>query len=37
MAPDVPEEEITLFVNPTYRYGTGYSEEKLEKRFREDT
>jgi len=37
LTPDVPDEEITLFANPKYRYGTGYSDEELERRFREDT
>jgi type II restriction/modification system DNA methylase subunit YeeA len=37
LTPDVPEEEITLTVNPKYRYGGNLSEEELAKKFREDT
>jgi len=37
LTPDVPDERITLFANPKYRYGGNLSQEELEKRFREDT
>ena len=37
LTPDVPEEEITLTVNPKYRYGGNLSEEELANKFREDT
>ncbi len=37
LTPDVPDEQITLFANPKYRYGGKLSEEELEKRFKEDT
>lgn len=37
MAPDVNEKDLTLRVNPKYRYGDQLTEVELEKRFREDT
>jgi type II restriction/modification system DNA methylase subunit YeeA len=37
LAPDVPIEQITLTVNPAYRYGGKLSEEELWTRFREDS
>ena len=37
LTPDVPIEQITLTVNPAYRYGAKLSEEQLWTRFREDT
>jgi type II restriction/modification system DNA methylase subunit YeeA len=37
LTPDVPIEQITLTVNPAYRYGGKLSEEELWTRFREDS
>ncbi len=37
LTPDVPIEQITLTVNPAYRYGGKLSEEELWTRFRQDT
>lgn len=37
LPPDVPIEQITLTVNPAYRYGGKLSEEEQWTRFREDT
>ncbi|MBJ2206057.1 MULTISPECIES: BREX-1 system adenine-specific DNA-methyltransferase PglX [Pseudomonas] len=37
LTPDVPIEQITLTVNPAYRYGGKMSEAELWTRFREDT
>jgi len=37
LTPDVPTEQITLTVNPKYRYGGKLSDEILEKRFQSDT
>jgi len=37
LTPDVPIEQITLTVNPAYRYGAKVSEEKQWNRFREDS
>ncbi len=37
LTPDVPIEEITLTVNPAYRYGGELTEEELWARFRQDT
>ena len=37
LAPDVPIEEITLTVNPAYRYGGDLTEEEQWTRFRRDT
>ena len=37
ITPEVPEEEITLTVNPKYRYGVGLSEEESQTRFRFDS
>ncbi|MGF6644263.1 BREX-1 system adenine-specific DNA-methyltransferase PglX [Paraburkholderia sp. GAS82] len=37
VTPDVPIEQITLTVNPAYRYGGKLSEAELWTRFREDT
>ena len=37
LAPDVPIEEITLTVNPAYRYGGKLTEEEQWTRFRKDT
>lgn len=37
LTPDVPIEQITLTVNPAYRYGGKLTEEKLWTRFRQDT
>ena len=37
LTPDVPIEQITLTVNPAYRYGGKLSEEALWTRFRQDT
>ena len=37
LSPEVPIEQITLTVNPAYRYGSKLTEEERETRFREDT
>jgi type II restriction/modification system DNA methylase subunit YeeA len=37
LTPDVPIEQITLTVNPAYRYGGKMSEDELWTRFREDS
>lgn len=37
LTPDVPIEQITLTVNPAYRYGGKLSKEELWTRFRQDT
>lgn len=37
LSPDVPIEQITLTVNPAYRYGGNLTEEERAIRFREDT
>ena len=37
LAPDVPIEQITLTVNPAYRYGGNLTEEEQWTRFRKDT
>ena len=37
MSPNVPEEQITLTINPKYRYGAGLSDEEYQARFRLDT
>lgn len=37
LTPDVPIEQITLTVNPAYRYGVKGTEEERNTRFREDT
>ena len=37
LTPDVPIEQITLTVNPAYRYGGRLSEEEQWTRFRQDT
>ncbi|MEZ0186782.1 MAG: BREX-1 system adenine-specific DNA-methyltransferase PglX [Candidatus Reddybacter sp.] len=37
LTPDVPIEQITLTVNPSYRYGGKLSETELWTRFREDS
>ncbi|MBK3435735.1 MULTISPECIES: BREX-1 system adenine-specific DNA-methyltransferase PglX [Pseudomonas] len=37
LTPDVPIEQVTLTVNPAYRYGGKLSEAELWTRFREDT
>lgn len=37
LTPEIPEEQITLTINPKYRYGTKYSENQLWNRFREDS
>ena len=37
LAPDVPIEQITLTVNPAYRYGGNLTEEEQWTRFRQDT
>ena len=37
LTPDVPIEQITLTVNPAYRYGVKGTEEERQTRFREDT
>jgi hypothetical protein len=37
LTPDVPIEQITLTVNPAYRYGGKLSEEEQWTRFRQDT
>ena len=37
LTPDVPSEQITLTVNPAYRYGGNLSEEEQWTRFRQDT
>ena len=37
LTPEVPIEQITLTVNPAYRYGNKLSEEEQWTRFREDT
>ena len=35
--PDVPIEQVTLTVNPAYRYGGNFTEEEQWTRFRQDT
>ena len=37
LTPDVPIEQITLTVNPAYRYGGKLTEEEQWTRFRQDT
>jgi hypothetical protein len=37
LTPDVPLEQITLTVNPAYRYGGKLTEEEQWTRFRQDT
>jgi type II restriction/modification system DNA methylase subunit YeeA len=37
LSPEVPIEQITLTINPTYRYGIKVTEEERNTRFREDT
>ncbi len=37
LAPEVPIEQITLTVNPAYRYGSAVTEEERWTRFRRDT
>jgi hypothetical protein len=37
LTPEFPEEEITLTINPKYRYGGNYTDEELWQRFREDS
>ena len=37
LTPDVPIEQITLTVNPAYRYGGNLTEEEQRTRFRQDT
>ena len=37
LAPDVPLSQITLTVNPAYRYGGNLSDDELWTRFRQDT
>jgi type II restriction/modification system DNA methylase subunit YeeA len=37
LTPDVPIEQITLTVNPAYRYGGNLTEDELWIRFRQDT
>ena len=37
LTPDVPLEQITLTVNPKYRYGNNLSDEALKNRFQSDT
>lgn len=37
LTPDVPIEQITLTVNPAYRYGAGKTDEEYEKLFRTDS
>ncbi|GAA0888820.1 BREX-1 system adenine-specific DNA-methyltransferase PglX [Rhodanobacter soli] len=37
LTPDVPIEQITLTVNPAYRYGGKLADEQLWTRFRQDT
>lgn len=37
LSPEVPIEQITLTVNPAYRYGLNGTEEERNTRFREDT
>ncbi|MDF1584552.1 MAG: hypothetical protein P1P78_14765 [Methyloprofundus sp.] len=37
LTPDVPLEQITLTINPKYRYGGNVSDEQLNKRFQSDT
>ena len=37
LTPDVPIEQITLTVNPAYRYGGKFSEKEQWTRFRQDT
>jgi len=37
MTPEVPEDQITLSVNPKYRYGDGLEEEECQIRFRYDS
>ena len=37
LTPEVPIEQITLTINPAYRYGGNLTEEEQWKRFREDT
>ena len=37
LTPDVPIEQVTLTVNPAYRYGGNLTEEEQRTRFRQDT
>lgn len=37
LSPEVPVEQITLALNPAYRYGVKGTEEERQTRFREDT
>lgn len=37
ITPEVPIDQITLSINPAYRYGCKLSEEELQTRFRQDT
>ncbi|HBP6726063.1 TPA: BREX-1 system adenine-specific DNA-methyltransferase PglX [Pseudomonas aeruginosa] len=37
LSPDVPVEQITLTINPAYRYGGKLTEDELWTRFREDS
>jgi type II restriction/modification system DNA methylase subunit YeeA len=37
LTPQVPIEQITLTVNPAYRYGGNLTEDELRNRFRQDT
>jgi len=37
MRPEVPEEQITLTVNPKYRYGAGLTDDEYLRRFRNDS
>lgn len=37
LTPEVPIEQITLTVNPSYRYGSNLAEDELWNRFRQDT
>ena len=37
LTPNVPIEEITLTVNPAYRYGGNLTEKEQWTRFRQDT
>jgi hypothetical protein len=37
LTPDVPVEQITLTVNPAYRYGGNLTDDELWNRFRQDT
>lgn len=37
LRPEVPIEQISLTVNPSYRYGSNITEDEQWRRFREDS